>query len=346
MKTELKINSTIIRSRHELKTNKLFSFFAMRLIARLIILLGLCGLLIWSNSDTMMFRWHRVVSNFPTALSNSNEIIDVAFFGSSRMMRAIDAEAIRNKVNEQYRWLPTIYDFSKPYRGPEVDYLIVKQVKKMRKINTVVVEYKNGSSLLNRHRYQNIVARFQDLPFLFWKSGGLSIADRLRFSSDFVLSKIPDTVSMFLEGKLRDHISYGTEQHGFFDPTPPKGIIATKDFDGLANTVVPEAIEGWDINSPDTALDLYMVKNVVDLVERMGGNAVFFYIPTVKDPPLSPEFSKRFEIETGAKLLLLPASIIETIYPRGYADNSHMNQFGADIIASWLANQNILWRRN
>jgi len=290
----------------------------------------------------MKFRWHRVVSEFPAALASSNSTIDLVSIGSSRMMRAIDAYGIQDAVQQRLDRDVIVYDLSKPYRGPEVEYLFLRDALSRRPIKTMLIEYNRGSNNLSQHRNLMLIGHFRDIPFLYWNRPGLHLDERLQLTCRFILRKIAETLIMAGTGKLRTILKEAKTQSNSFDPSPPKSQISLDGFKVVADWH-ESPNPGWDFDDLDTAMDSYMVREVVRMGRAAGTRTVFFHVPRVYQSTLDERFLTRFKAHFGAVLITLPVELLTQIYPGSYADSSHMNPHGAALVSNWIAQQDVLW---
>jgi hypothetical protein len=93
----------------------------------------------------------------------------------------------------------------------------------------------------------------------------------------------------------------------------------------------------FDLERTDYQRLDYLTKATVADAQAAGVPIVFFRVPAYLEAPVDPGFAEEFEQRYGAKLLLAPAELLETLYRRElYRNVGHVGAEGREIYSEWL----------
>lgn len=91
------------------------------------------------------------------------------------------------------------------------------------------------------------------------------------------------------------------------------------------------------LDSRSTAADRLELKQIVALARRHGIEVTFLYLPSIYVPGPSDRFTRRFQEEIGAPLLVPPPQTLLTLQHGGFKDENHLNEKGRRLVSEWLS---------
>jgi len=295
----------------------------------------------WVSSEPLRYEWHRVTAELYRIMRTERGAIDLVAIGSSRSMRAFDGRYLAQLYESRLGRPVVILDMSKPYRGPAVQYFMLRDLLKYRKVKNFLVEYKLGSADDQAHRFMHMAAGFGDIVEDSWSHEAWSPWRRMQRIISLSLAKLTEPAVLGMTGRLQEVDIEGRRSRAAktHDPTPPKTLTFSSE---LAEWIEDHGDwrnstpRHWNFSDAQTWTDTHYVERIIDLARTHGVNVTFYHINRLFEPPLSDEMVSAFRRRFGARLLQLPVRELAKIYPDGYADTSHMNAAGSMVWMDWV----------
>lgn len=92
----------------------------------------------------------------------------------------------------------------------------------------------------------------------------------------------------------------------------------------------------WDITAPEEQFNRTYIRQISDLAEANGAQAIFLRLQGTGEPIPEPGVSDRFRDATGAELITYDAQLEERMASIGRRDRSHINALGRETFLPWL----------
>jgi hypothetical protein len=319
----------------------------MRLVlasaARLALVVGLVALGRWLSADSLLYRWNREpLADVYHAIHRHVGPIDLAVVGSSRSQFAFDAFRFEEAYERLHGGHVVVLDLSKEFRGPALEYLMLRRLFEARPVRNVLAEYQNGYGEDQLHPDLHLAASYGEIAEVCWALPRPTWR-RLQRMVDLWIRKASGSLTLAAEDRLVD-VKVDPEAlrpSETRDPTGPRLFVRPRSLTSQADRADWRAAppRSWDFDSPDAWPDRYYARRIVELA-RSHGASVTFYAPSwIYEPPLAPSVVEAFERRFGARLLQLPPEKLAEIYPAGFADLRHMNARGSGVWMEWLASQ-------
>lgn len=304
------------------------------------VLVGVAGFIVFTDTPRFRYEDYYYQCRMIYGVDSAKGDVDLAVMGSSRSMRAMQADTLARKVEERYGRSPTIYDLSRSYRDMGHMLTFVTDLLNEAKVNMLLVEYKETGNQW-RHPYFERTATFAQIAESFSSRPSVPALGRIQEQVRLVLDRLTYRATQFLEGDIaRDCAPSKRSKAVTTDPSTPwyvssELLVSQREKHG--QTWRSEAAMVVDIEAKEEERNTFYIRRMIDLARKHDTEIFFYYISTLYSPPLDPAFVARFEETFGAPLLYLLPDDLDRIYPTGFTDATHMGWGGSDLYMTRLA---------
>lgn len=297
---------------------------ARKFVMYVVLTLLACGVLAIVIPDNKAARYNQTTGDARKGkwvfdVLHSSATIDVAFFGSSYTLQAIDPRVVEEALDHRQ----SVFNFAMPYAGRDLEYVLVKETLQAKRVKVIVVQLRVREGRTSHPHFCELADK-QDLataplfPFLlplgsldcvFRRQLGLLLPLNLRahpddtFSGQYVstLGFKPRTVTM-----PRDALNRQQDSH-----TGP-------------------ALPSW-FGDVEFSYSKEYVKRIAQLASASGSQLVFLYLPNYKQhlPPRDMGL-----VSSLGKVVFLPDEVIDN--PQYREDEGHFNAVGAGQISRYV----------
>jgi hypothetical protein len=310
--------------------------------ARAALLAGLVAFALWVSADSLPYRWnHGPLADLYHATHRHVGPIDLAVVGSSRSQFAFDAFRFERAWEARHGGDVVVLDLSKEFRGPALEYLMLRRLFEARPVRHVLAEYQNGYGRDQLHPDLHLAASFGEIAEVCWAQEHRPAWKRAQRIVDLWIRKASGSLALAAQGEL---VPVEVDPEALRpaetrDPTRPRVQVRPRSLTSQAHRAdwraAPPRV--WDFDAPDAWPDRHYAHAIVELARAHGAEVTFWAPSWIYEPPLDDAVVAAFERRFGAPLLQLPPERLAEIYPDGFADLRHMNAHGAEVWMDWLA---------
>lgn len=304
-------------------------------------------LIAFSAINLANVRYNEYPCQFDLIYNESGQV-DLAIIGSSRTVQGIGASEIGEDLKKAGLTDQVIYNLGKSWRGEGINYTIARDLLEIRKVDVLFVEA-NLPESSTYHAHFFLVGRYSDLArsALYQQANGVN-ARAIYEIYRMPIDRLIERGTQLLLGNLKELEIRGGKREA--------RTAGCRTSDELVNSerlidrfkMYKEYYEGqvwnWDIKADEGQHDRGFIHQLVELAESNGTRIAFYYVHESHYMRLNPEFSRIFQEEFGAPLLIPPDDIVDRLEASGYADPTHFNKFGRHMYSSWLAEEYLRFR--
>jgi hypothetical protein len=273
--------------------------------------------------------------------------IDVAFIGTSHTQSGISSRIVEQEMAQHQRPAHVV-NFAVPHLGRDIEFLVVRELLKHRRIDTLVLEVQSLEPRAPHPGFQHLasVAEIADAPVLI-NTGLIDNWARLPMRQLRLAAKtaLPEAFGL--------HASFDPARYEgphFDDTLVPHGstqqrtaVFPRAHFDRELAAIRKDvrektalaakfALPAFGANALYRYNDYYL-NAIMDLTRKHGVKLVFLYIPYL-DAPHSPE---RTDWMAAKGPMLVSKAVI---HDAGLWQNAdHLNYYGAVVLSRWTAAQ-------
>jgi len=267
--------------------------------------------------------------------------INLATIGSSRSMRAFQAENLRENIESAFGYTPVIFDLSRAYRDPGHMYVFAKDLFAQHEVDFLLVEYKEtGPQTVHQFfdrtsTFSQIFESYNSQPSLGWLSGIQNIVS-------FLVDRSTQRFTKLIMGRMSRSCAIAKKEikAKTTDPSPPwfiNSVLLKKQKERYDANWKEKESHSIAIEDVAEERNNYYINKLVSLARDHNSEIFFYYIPPLYGKPLSQDFVDKFVFKFDAKLIQLSEKQLDRIYPEGYTDSTHMGWGGARMYMKELA---------
>lgn len=282
------------------------------------------------------FRYGLYCPLYYAVEKNADEPVFVAFSGSSRFLRAIDAnlfeEIFAKKTNQEVNAL----DMSRSHRGMGMTYFTFRRLLEKRQVKHLVIEYNQTTRSNPVHQQLAKVATFGEIlsdmrtyPTLF-HSLEFGLRNFKRKISDGIYWRLKNRSCSIPPEKYKKTLEMTASI-----TSVPEHLMKRREVVSTLKSVGREL--EIELNSRYEARQKIYIQKILDLAKTKNTKVHFVYTPRYFGPLPSERSTKEFESEFGLDLHIPDDSTVKALANReGYLDPTHMHISGSDIYLNWL----------
>jgi hypothetical protein len=279
----------------------------------------------------------------------SQNSVDLAVAGSSRSMRAMNAELLSDLVFQEHGSKPEIIDISRSYRDLGHIYVFLSDLLQNADVDMLLVEYKE-SGQKRRHPNFHLTAgskqirqSFNSRPFDGYL---LRVHEQVTAFSDRIVNRSIKFISK--NSVLSANCAKVGKPVKTRDPSKPwyaASELLKKLYSRNNEDFILQPFYDFDLDDESESRNNFYAKKIVDLAKERGVKLRFYYIPPLYGRPLSDSFKDKFEAKFDSILLQLPLEQLIKINPMGYTDATHMSHIGSEAYMRYLVNE-LPWNKS
>jgi len=306
-------------------------------VACLVLVLSLIGFAIWTDRPGVRYAEY---ARQCAMIFVQKGPIDLAVIGSSRSMRAFQADLLADAVDEAHGFQPTIHDLSRAYRDPAHMLRFVEDAAAHHRIRFLLVEFKEtGPQWRHPHFERNVT--IGDIGGAYLSRPSVDPVLRLQAALRDGLDRLTYRATKLIkEETATDCSDHAAQPATTTDPSRPWVIDAP-----LIRRLEEKQEEPWerkplysfDLDATTEDRNRHYMAMFADLARREQIDLFYYYIPPLFGRPLAPDFIAGFEERFGAPLLQLDATALATLQPLGFTDGTHMGWPAASVYMRYLA---------
>lgn len=272
--------------------------------------------------------------------NTSQRTIDLVSIGSSRSMRAMQADVLSEDVSRVHNIdKPVIFDLSRSYRDMGHMYAFLEDMLENNDVRMLLVEYKDNGDDWYHHNFKE-VAKLNQIFELGSSRASESPVEVTHTIYKMIVERASNLITKTLTKKLK-RSCVPLEQkpvEASVDPSQPWFVNSKLlvDIDDKQRDKPREAVR-IDYTSDAEERSTYYAHKIVELAKSKNVEVFFYHIPALFSPQLSNDFVGEFNREFGAKLIQMPADMVDSLYPKGYTDATHMGELGSRTYMKYLA---------
>lgn len=309
-------------------SRRFYPFLAFGLIAA-----GLAAMALLP--DLRAFRYSSKYKDYAASVFCDDRDVDVAFFGTSRMARAVDAGEIARVFEQQTGTPLSIVDLAKPGGSNFAWVQMLSDLLEHRRVKLIVVEMGNP-----RRQPQ-----WKQLDKL---SGVLKSPELIDYALNVEENSVVENLFSLFEARLGSlEAGLGSLWLGCdglngniaYDPTlgryRQKGPFSN--VDKLLAELDTNPIN-QNLFNPKYKFSLKVAKTILALAEEHGTKVIFVNLNSIDEDQLQQKHMTRFQEKYGAELTAWPEALMALFRTEfSYADRNHLDEDGARLVAPWFA---------
>ena len=254
-------------------------------------------------------------------------VIDLAVIGSSRSMRAFQADLLADAVDEVEGFRPVIHDLSRAYRDPGHMLRFIEDATARKPIRMLLVEFKEtGKQWRHPHFERN--ATLGDIAEAYGSRPSVDPVLRLQDVVRDLFDRLAFRATGWITGDhKKDCSDRAAVQAVTTDPSLPWVIDAA-----LIKKAEAKEEQAWsrkplysiDLEAVEEERNLHYMARFANLAREHHIDLFYYYLPPLFGRPLSPDFVNAFEQRFQAPLLQLDEAALAPLNPLGFTDGTHM----------------------
>lgn len=303
----------------------------------MVILCGFAAGLLWL--DTPEARYQEYPCQYRLTYAQEGPV-EVAVFGNSRSMLAINAHDLRNSMAARGLVDPdaVFYKFSRSWRAQEHQYIFIRDFLERHRVKLLLLEYNNNPGRRYHPRLQ-FQGRLTDLAEVSLIDTHRDVVIRLTQIFRWILERGTLRIELLLTGKWKNLSespvipAVTTDCTNFIQKVrPEKNLSTRKKSEGKMEKLV-----SWNLDSGDERVTTYYTQKIIDLAREQGARVRLFYVPAYLTGWMPPEFIAEVEEFFGVSFFSPPRDLVLTLNQPGYfRDPTHMLMKGNRLYTEWL----------
>lgn len=300
-----------------------------------------------SATDSTSFRYQVYPCQYGLTYAQSPgpDKLDYLIFANSRGMVAVHTTVLGPAL-AQNGTVPTMWDYGKSWRGPEIFYTFLRDFLERKSASTVLVEFNLAKSLYVRyHERTPILLTFGDLLTLLWHDPRNTWYWKLSRFLKWTAERATRHVEDILLGKTQnlDRAAATRTEWDLVDcPHSPQWVnieANLKRRESYPPDWQNRSLE-WKLDDKHEALNTRYYERIAELARARGSKVVFFHVPEYLEPELKPEFVAAASRRFGVPIITPPKSLLTELYKRRrYHDPTHFTVATSRRYSLWLASE-------
>ena len=297
----------------------------------------------YTEKPTVRFK---KFSDVYTSINSNTGNIDLATLGSSRVKHAINAFSLEKEIKTHTKEDWIVYDLAIDGRGMGVNYLLLKELLKTRKVKRVIIEYHKGKNDGHIHFFH--LLGINDILTEFKNKTDIPIIKRISFILSELLkrtSKCWEKLFLGSDVEISNYSVLKDSIHTTID-TNENGRITTIKEKRLRNVELRfsktffSKRQSWDFEDSVNIRTTNYVKDIIKLTKEFNVELTFVHYVGRYTDILSEQFIKEFKDYFKIDLLQPDEETIRSWYGQEtYIDPIHMSVKGSKLFSEWLAEE-------
>jgi hypothetical protein len=323
----------------------LFSAKKMMLIIGLLSIVILCGLALLKHDKYIRYQMldvgtYKAASWIYERIHFDKTPIDIAFFGTSHTMNAIDSVIVESSLNEKSQNKRRVVNFAIPHFGRDMHHTLVKLLLAERKPEVIILEVREQEAR-DLHPGTHYLADIEDVftaPLIVnFRYLGNLIRQPLRqvsaLSYEYFAGFFGRSFAFDQENYVGKHLN-----HALIWPDGKKreGVVDKQQIDNVKIQTSPEKHNEFNIASIRNFLEhnanLYYINEISALAVKNKVELVFLYLPSygmAEQPANEGLYLTHGKIIKPALTTLRNKSL--------WSDLGHLNASGAEQVSNEIA---------